>query len=177
MIGCRLVKSCGLVLIVWHTTVQSADVRSAVQRYVETHQRDIVAELVDLVSIPNVTADTENIRRNAAYLRGMLQARGLRAELIETDGNPLVYGELTVPQAKRTLLIWAHYDGQPVDPKGWKQPSPFRPVLREGRLEDGARVVSNIRRTDRFDPEWGCMDGPRPMTRRPSWRSSPRSMP
>lgn len=76
------------------------------------------------------------------------------AELIETAGNPLVYGELPVPQANRTLFIWAHYDGQPVDPKGWSQPSPFRPVLRAGRLEDGARVVSNIRRTDTFDPEW-----------------------
>jgi acetylornithine deacetylase/succinyl-diaminopimelate desuccinylase-like protein len=59
------------------------------------------------------------------------------AELIETEGNPLVYGELPVPQTKRTLLIQAHYDGQPVDSKGWSQPSPCRPVLRAGRPDGG----------------------------------------
>lgn len=154
MIRYRLVKSCGLALVVWHTTVQSADIRSAIQSYVESHQRAIVTELVDLVSIPNVTADSENIRGNAVHLRGMLQKRGLRAELIETEGNPLVYGELKVPQAKRTLLIWAHYDGQPVDPKGWRQASPFTPVLRDGRLEDGARVLGDVRKTEKFNPEW-----------------------
>ena len=51
-------------------------------------------ELVDLLSIPNVAADRANIRRNAEHLRGMLATRGFKAELLETSGNPLVYGEL-----------------------------------------------------------------------------------
>ena len=51
----------------------------------------------------------------------MLAARGFKAELLETSGNPLVFGELAVPGATRTLLLYSHYDGQPVDPKAWKQ--------------------------------------------------------
>lgn len=143
-----------LAVTVFQIVVQSADVRSAIQAYVASHQRAILAELVELLSIPNVTADAENIRRNALHLRGMLQKRGLRTELLETGGNPLIVGELNVPQAKRTLLIWAHYDGQPVDPKGWKQASAFGPVLRDGRLEDGAQVLPDLRKLEKFDPEW-----------------------
>ena len=87
-------------------------------------------------------------------LREMLRRRSFSTEILETDGNPLVWGELKVPGAKRTLLIWAHYNGQPVDPKGWKQANPFIAVLRGGRLEDGAKEVPGFRNLDRFDPDW-----------------------
>ncbi len=105
-----------------------------VRSWVKVNERPIVAELVDLLSIPNVAADRENIRRNADHLRAMLQKRGFAAELLETSGNPLVYGEMKVPGAKRTLLLYFHYDGQPVDPKGWQQPDPFKPVTRGDRI-------------------------------------------
>ncbi|MGH9314909.1 MAG: M20/M25/M40 family metallo-hydrolase [Vicinamibacterales bacterium] len=128
--------------------------KASVQRYADTHQKAIVAELVELLAIPNVAADRPNIRRNAEHLRGMLAKRGLAAELLETDGNPLVYGELKVPDASRTLLLYSHYDGQPVDPKGWKQASPFTPVLRDGRVEAGARDLGAFDRHARFEPDW-----------------------
>ena len=64
-----------------------------------------------------------------------------------TGGNPLVFGELQVPAAQRTLLFYAHYDGQPVDPKGWSQPSPFTPVLRHARLGDGGQDIPGFPRT------------------------------
>src|SRR5688572_14352059 len=134
--------------------VGAQDVRAALEQYVASHQRAIVSELVELLTIPNTAADAENIRRNAALLRDMLRRRNFASEILETDGNPLVWGELKVPGAKRTLLIWAHYDGQPVDPKGWKQASPFVPVLRAGRLEDGAKAIPGFRTLDRFDPNW-----------------------
>ena len=108
--------------------------RPTLENYIASHQRAIVSELVDLVSLPNIGSDTENIQRNATWLRAMLRNRGFRAELLETGGNPLVYGELRVPDAKRTILWYAHYDGQPVDPRRWRQPSPFVPVLRDRRM-------------------------------------------
>ena len=104
-----------------------------VTAWVAANQGPIVRELLDLLTIPNVAADRENIRRNAEHLRGLLSRRGFTAELLETDGNPLVYGELKVAGATRTLLLYSHYDGQPVDPKGWKQPDPFTPVIRRGK--------------------------------------------
>jgi acetylornithine deacetylase/succinyl-diaminopimelate desuccinylase-like protein len=137
----------------WVGTVRTQSPRSALDGYVASHQKAIVTELVDLLSIPNVTADTENIRRNAALLREMLRRRSFTTEILETDGNPLVWGELKVPGARRTLLIWAHYNGQPADPKGWRQPNPFVPVLRAGRLEDGAKEVPGLRNLAKFDPD------------------------
>ena len=134
--------------------LRAQDIRAALERYVASHQRAIVSELVELLTIPNTAADSENIRRNAALLRDMLRRRSFAAEILETDSNPLVWGELKVPGAQRTVLIWAHYDGQPVDPKGWKQASPFVPVLRAGRLEDGAKTIPGLRTLDRFDPNW-----------------------
>ena len=85
-----------------------------------------------------------------------------------------MFAELRVPGAQRTLLFYAHYDGQPVDPKGWNQASPFTPVLRRrARSKTAGR---------RFRISWRCSDSrprrgstparPR-MTRRPSSRCSP----
>lgn len=121
-----------------------------VREWIDANQRIVVNELLDLLEIPNVAADRANVRRNAERLRGMLQKRGFAAELLETAGNPLVYGELRVPGATRTLLLYSHYDGQPVDAKGWKQPDPFTPVIRTGK--DGAEVAG-ARDLTTFDPE------------------------
>ena len=114
------------------------DLRATVERWVDGAQRELVDELVEAVSIPSVAADRENIRRKAVFLEAALARRGFESELLPTDGNPLVFGERRVPGTDRTLLIYFHYDGQPVDPARWEQEDPFRPVLRDGRLEDGA---------------------------------------
>ena len=84
----------------------------------------------------------------------MLERHGFRAEVLRTRGNPFVYGNLPVPGATRTLLLYGHYDGQPVDSPRWKQKSPFVPILRDGRLEDGAKEVPRFRTLDWFDPQW-----------------------
>jgi len=116
--------------------------------WVAAHQKQIVGELVDLLAIPNVAADKENIRRNANHLVEILRARGFVPELLETAGNPLVFGELKVAGAQRTLLFYSHYDGQPVSPAAWKQPSPFVPVLRTGNAD-----ATDPRGLAQYDPE------------------------
>ncbi len=133
---------------------QASDLRKAVENYVDGHQQAIMSELVDLLSIPNIAADKPNIRRNAEFLRGMLARRGMAAEILETDGNPLVYGELRPAGATRTILFYIHYDGQPVDPSGWQQADPFIPILRTGRMEDGAKEIPDFLRLSRFEPDW-----------------------
>jgi acetylornithine deacetylase/succinyl-diaminopimelate desuccinylase-like protein len=68
----------------------------------------------------------------------MLGTRGIPARLLEADeGPPAVYAELGPTSAARTLLVYAHYDGQPVVPSEWRG-SPFQPVLRAGR--DGPEI-------------------------------------
>lgn len=133
---------------------QSPGIRSDVDAWVSAHQRSVIGELTDLLAIPNIAADGPNIARNVEVLRAMLGRRGFRTEALATAGNPLVYGELAVPGATRTLLFYAHYDGQPVDPKGWKQPNPFVPILRDGRMENGAREVPDLAARTTFDADW-----------------------
>jgi acetylornithine deacetylase/succinyl-diaminopimelate desuccinylase-like protein len=143
-----------LALLCPDAAAQPPGLRGEVEAWVDRHQQAVVRELADLLSIPNVAADVDNIRRNAVHLRDMLARRGFAAEILETDGNPLVYGELRVPGATRTLLLYSHYDGQPVEPSLWQQEDPFTPILRDGRLEDGARVLPALRDHERFEPDW-----------------------
>jgi acetylornithine deacetylase/succinyl-diaminopimelate desuccinylase-like protein len=135
------------------TTAAQPDTRPAVRTWVAANQASVVAELVELLKIPNVAADVENIRRNAEHLKAMLAKRGFAAELLETDGNPLVYGELRVPGATRTLLLYSHYDGQPVAPERWQQKDPFTPVLRTGRVDQGGKEI-DLASVTRFEDDW-----------------------
>jgi acetylornithine deacetylase/succinyl-diaminopimelate desuccinylase-like protein len=130
-----------------------AGLKQKVDAWVAANQRAIVSELVDLLAIPNVAADRENIRKNATRLREMLARRGLTAEILETTGNPLVWGELKVVGATRTILLYAHYDGQPVNPKDWRQPSPFTPILRAGKMEGGAADLADLTTRATFDAD------------------------
>jgi hypothetical protein len=69
-----------VAITVCQIAIQGADLRSGVEAYVASHQRALVTELVELLTIPNVSADEENIRPNAVHLRGRLQKRGLSVD-------------------------------------------------------------------------------------------------
>lgn len=119
----------------------AAEEARAVAAWVESNERALVDELVELLSIPNVAADLENIRRNADWLVSALESRGVTARLLETGAQPMVYGELMTPGATTTILFYSHYDGQPVDPSAWVGPDPWTPVLRGGSLAGGASII------------------------------------
>jgi acetylornithine deacetylase/succinyl-diaminopimelate desuccinylase-like protein len=125
-----------------------------VNDYVRRHQGDIVREFLELVAIPNHRADLPNIKRNAELLRQMLERRGMKPEVWETPGAPLVYGERLVPGAARTILFYIHFDGQPVDKANWKQDDPFKPVVRAGSLEEGAAIVTDVATRESFPDNW-----------------------
>ncbi len=114
----------------------------AVDRYLERHQAAVVTELSDLLAIPNVAADLVNIRRNAETLVAMLERRGVRARLLETGAQPLVFGEIG-DQSLPTILFCCHYDGQPADASDWAQDDPWRPVLRTAAIEAGGAPVTS----------------------------------
>ena len=115
--------------------------RHRVRAYRLAHERAILDEVMDFLSIPNVAADREAIRRNAEFLQAMLARRGIRAEILHAgDAPPAVYGELLVPNARHTIVFYAHYDGQPVNPAEWAG-DPWTPVLRDRPLEHGGRII------------------------------------
>jgi len=132
-----------------------AAVRDRVRAYRAAHEREIVGELSALLAIPNVANNLPDIRRNADHLLAMLRRRGFTARLLEGgEGSRLaVYGELLTPGATRTVVFYAHYDGQPVDPSKWAS-DPWKPVLRTGPLGEGVRDVDLASVQGPFDPEW-----------------------
>src|SRR5881397_2743297 len=149
----KIGKSVACILLLLFASLSgTAQTPDAVERYVADHQQEILAEFVSLLSTPNVASDKPNIRKNAEQLRQMLSRRGFAAEILETDVNPLVYGELRIPGASRTILWYAHYDGQPFDAKLWKQESAFKPILRDGRMEDGAKEIPNFESLKTYPP-------------------------
>ncbi len=133
-----------LLALATTTGAQSADpasIRAEVRRYRIANDVEIVRELRDLLALPNVASDSANIHSNARHLVGMLERRGIRARLLDAPGSPpAVYGELATPGATRTVVFYAHYDGQPVTPDEWTTP-PWRPVLRDRALSDGGREI------------------------------------
>lgn len=117
-------------------------VAQEVHDYRLANEDRIIRELNDFLSIPNLATDTPNIQKNAALLEKMLQARGIETHLLPIEGRgPVVYGSLTSPSARHTVIFYAHYDGQPVDPAAWTDGKPFEPALRDKAIEAGGKRI------------------------------------
>jgi acetylornithine deacetylase/succinyl-diaminopimelate desuccinylase-like protein len=113
------------------TSAQSSQAKIA--DHVRSQRGVILAELVDFLKLENVAHNTPkghaDIQRNAEYIVKLLEKRGLKTQILNVDGGfPAVYGELLTPGATKTVVFYAHYDGQPVVPAQWKTPA-FEPSL------------------------------------------------
>ena len=87
-----------------------------IREWREQHERAIIDEFMALLAIPDIASDRENIQRNADLIAKMLEQRGVAAKQVSVPGsNPVVFGEIKTPGATRTLVFYAHYDGQPLD--------------------------------------------------------------
>ena len=116
-------------------------------QYRKDNELKIIDEYVKFVSIPNVTRDTSNILRNAAFIKMMMEQRGIKAEFLDGTTpkvNPVVFGEVKVAGAKTTLSFYAHYDGQPVNPAKWTGGlQPFdKPIEQGGQIIAASGYVS-----------------------------------
>ena len=118
------------------------DAVKAVREYRQENEDRIMRELREFLAIPNVASDTANIQKNAERLRVMLEARGIETHLLAIEGRgPVVFGKLEVPNARRTVIFYAHYDGQPVDAAAWTDKAPFEPVLYDNAMEAGGKRI------------------------------------
>ena len=111
---------------------------NAVQQYIRENGQRFVEELSELLRIPSISAESAHapdMLRCAEWLCDALLRSGAdRAEVMSTDGNPVVYAEKTADPAAPTVLVYGHYDVMPVDPAGEWTNGPFDPVIREGRI-------------------------------------------
>ena len=147
-----------VVLVLLLTSIISAQspVTTSVREYRTANEHRLLDEYVKLLAIPNVASDTPNIYQNAEYLVALIKGRGLNPRLLTaTDKNvpPAVYGEWLTPGATRTLIFYAHYDGQPVDPKQWTT-DPWKATLFTAPLEKGGTTIPFPKPADPIDPEW-----------------------
>ena len=140
-------------------TPAPAQVAQEVREYRMANEERIVRELREFLAIPNVASDTPNIQKNAGHLVEMLEARGIETHLLPITGRgPVVFGKLLSPEAKRTVIFYAHYDGQPVDPAAWTDGKPFEPGLRDAAIEAGGKRIpfpeNNARRGAVYSDDW-----------------------
>ena len=106
--------------------------------FVNDHRKRYVDELVEFLKIPSISSRTENrgdVARAAEFLRAEMVRLGMAAQVFPTEGHPVVYGEwLGAGPDKPTVLVYGHYDVQPVDPLELWQSPPFEPEIRDGDL-------------------------------------------
>ena len=109
---------------------------SQVQDYIDSNKEKFKEELFELLRIPSVSTDSshkDDVKEAANFLKAQLESLDLdRVELFETDGNPILYGELVTDESKPTVLVYGHYDVQPPDPLDLWETAPFEPTVRNG---------------------------------------------
>ena len=108
----------------------------AAQAYTASRHAALIQEYGEFLSLPNVAAAPTGLRANAEYLVGELRKRGAEARLLTAPGlaasvPPVVFGEIMTPGATRTIVFYAHYDGQPVTASEWATGKPFTPVVKD----------------------------------------------
>ena len=132
----------------------TASVRPAVDSWRRAHEREILDEAFALLSIPNVASDSVGIKRNIDALTNAFARRGvtLRPLTSPAGGNAALVGEITTPGAARTIMMYAHYDGQPVAGGGWDG-APFTPELRHYANSVAGDAAPLPARGDTVDPQ------------------------
>ncbi|MBO5685656.1 MAG: M20/M25/M40 family metallo-hydrolase, partial [Alistipes sp.] len=109
-----------------------------VQSYIEANKARYLEELFELLRIPSISAiaaHKPDMVRTAEWLAAALVKAGAdRADVMPTEGNPVVYAEKIIDPKAKTVLVYGHYDVMPVDPREEWLTEPFEPVVKEGRI-------------------------------------------
>lgn len=126
-----------------------------VKEYLSSNKERFLNELFDWLRMPSVSADSKHkndVRKAAEFIKEKLIAAGVdKAELCETQGHPIVYGEKIINLAAPTVLVYGHYDVQPADPLNlWESPA-FEPVIKDekiyarGSCDDKGQVYMHVK--------------------------------
>ncbi len=142
----------GLVLALAGQASAAPALRDQVHAWRQAHERAVVEEFEALLKLPNVATNVPDIEANARALIPMMERRGLKTRVLSAGPGtpPALYGEMLAPGARRTVVYYAHYDGQPVTPSQWRSP-PFAPTMREGLTGPD---VDWRKATGPLNPEW-----------------------
>ena len=136
------------------TPVVAQPLRPQIDSWRRAHEREILDEAFALLALPNVASDTANIALNVAFLTEAFARRGVTLSALRapTGGSPALFGEIRARGAARTVVFYAHYDGQPVAGGGWDG-APFTPELRHYTNSVATDAVPLPARGATVDPE------------------------
>ena len=106
--------------------------------YIEENKQRFLDELFDLIRIPSISSESEHkddmLKAAEYWKQTILKAGADKADVMPTEGNPVVYGEKIIDPSAPTVLVYGHYDVMPVDPIDlWDSP-PFEPEIRDGKI-------------------------------------------
>ena len=108
------------------------------KEYQEKNKDRFLEEMLELLRIPSVSAKSEHkpdmLQCAEAVKKSLLEAGADKAEIMTTAGHPVVYGEKIIDPKKPTVLVYGHYDVQPVEPLELWNSGPFDPVIRDGKI-------------------------------------------
>ncbi len=109
-----------------------------VKQYIESNKDRFLEELFEMLRIPSISSmkdHKQDMVKMAEKLKDTLLAAGCdKAEVMPSDGNPVVFGEKIIDPAKPTVVVYAHYDVMPVDPIEKWNTTPFEPVVKDGKI-------------------------------------------
>lgn len=119
---------------------------SEINNYISTNKERFLEELIDLLRIPSISADsayTEDVARTAEVVKTrLIEAGADHVEICPTGGHPMVYGEKIIDENLPTVLVYGHYDVQPPDPLDlWNSP-PFEPVIEKTDLHPEGAIFA-----------------------------------
>jgi acetylornithine deacetylase/succinyl-diaminopimelate desuccinylase-like protein len=131
---------------------------AAIRQFNHQHADRLLREYFSFLAIPNTASNNDGLQKNASFIAALMKTRGIgNVQLLNavTPGvPPFVYGEVIVPGARQTLIFYAHYDGQPVNPTQWaKGLEPFSPKLFNGAIDKGATTIE-WPGDGKFNNEW-----------------------
>ena len=109
-----------------------------IKEYIEKNKERFLEELFELIRIPSISSMSEHkadmLKCAEAVKSSLLSAGADRVEIMETTGHPVVYGEKIIDPSLPTVLVYGHYDVQPVEPLNLWTSKPFEPEVREGKI-------------------------------------------
>ena len=146
------------LLLAWTLCAQLSPEMQKIQAYYALNEHQLLSEYFEFLALPNTVNDREGLEQNAAFMLGMMEKRGIAGRLLYDEAGtcvPAVYGEVLRPGATTTILFYAHYDGQPVNPFQWASGlHPFKPQLLSDRLDRGGEFLDFPAPGEPFDPNW-----------------------
>ncbi|MDR2126781.1 MAG: dipeptidase [Prevotellaceae bacterium] len=109
-----------------------------IKTYIKKNETRFLNELFDLIRIPSISSSAEHkdymLKCAKCWEKNLIAAGVDKAEIMQTDGNPVVYGEKIINKKLPVVLVYGHYDVMPVDPVNEWKSQPFEPEIRDGKI-------------------------------------------